>query len=70
MLDRTKSMHRQSGILMLKRHINMIFNVQRRATKLTHSLRNQDYNERLVDRRKKSDKFQMFKIISGQKIVN
>ena len=61
-----------------KSHINMIENVQRRATKLTHSLRNLDYNERLArlglttlaDRRKRGDVIQIFKIISGQNIVN
>ena len=60
-----------------KSHINMIENVKRRATKLTHSLRNLDYKRlarlgltTIVDRRKRGDVIQIFKIIFGQNIVN
>ena len=69
--------HLDSGDLIwypvLKRHIRMVENVQRRATRLIPELRNLSYSERLQElnlptllyRRKRADMIQVFKIMKG-----
>ena len=57
----------------LKRHIRMVENVQRRATRLLPELRHLSYSERLQElnlstllyRRKRADMIQVFKIMKG-----
>ena len=57
----------------LKRHIRMVENVQRRATRLLPELRHLSYSERLQElnlstllyRRKRADVIQVFKIMKG-----
>ena len=57
----------------LKKHIRMIENVQRRATRIPSTLRHLSYSERLQElnlptllhRRRRADMIQVFKIIKG-----
>ena len=62
----------------LKKHIQMIENIQRRETKLVQDLVNINYTDRLnmlnlptlKYRRKRGDLIQVFKILNGQYDIN